>query len=41
MSIYKVVKRNGAIVTFEREKIENALKKAIQSCAGEDFSHVL
>jgi len=38
--IYKVRKRNGAIVTFEREKIKQALTKAIQSCDGHDFSGV-
>ncbi|MDR1944579.1 MAG: hypothetical protein LBQ59_00375 [Candidatus Peribacteria bacterium] len=31
MTIYKVRKRNGSIVTFEREKIEKAIEKAIKS----------
>jgi anaerobic ribonucleoside-triphosphate reductase len=31
MAIYKVRKRNGSIVTFEREKIEKAIEKAIKS----------
>lgn len=30
MAIYKVRKRNGAIVTFDRQKIESALKQAIE-----------
>ncbi|MDD2515631.1 MAG: ribonucleoside triphosphate reductase [Candidatus Gracilibacteria bacterium] len=40
MAIYKVRKRNGAIVTFDRNKIEDAIKKAIQSVGGDDFSQV-
>jgi hypothetical protein len=31
MTIYKIRKRNGSIVTFERNKIEIALEKAIKS----------
>lgn len=31
MAIYKVRKRNGAIVTFDRTKIEHAIEKAIES----------
>jgi ribonucleoside-triphosphate reductase len=41
MAIYKVRKRNGTIVTFDRVKIEKAIKKAIQSVGGEDFSPVV
>ena len=40
MAIYKVVKRNWAIVSFDREKIEKAIIKAIKSCSWNDFSHV-
>ncbi|MDD2486984.1 MAG: ribonucleoside triphosphate reductase [Candidatus Gracilibacteria bacterium] len=40
MAIYKVKKRNGSIVTFDRSKIENALKKAIEASGGSDFSEV-
>jgi ribonucleoside-triphosphate reductase len=40
MAIYKVRKRNGSIVTFEREKIEKAIEKAIKSVGGEDFTKV-
>lgn len=31
MSLYKVKKRNGTIVSFEREKIELAILKAMKS----------
>ena len=31
MALYKVMKRNGSVVNFDRYKIENALKKAIIS----------
>ncbi|MDD2565914.1 MAG: ribonucleoside triphosphate reductase [Candidatus Gracilibacteria bacterium] len=41
MAIYKVRKRNGAIVTFDRSKIEYALKKAIEAAGGKDFSEVV
>jgi anaerobic ribonucleoside-triphosphate reductase len=40
MAVYKIRKRNGAIVTFERAKIENALTKAIEAVGGDDFSRV-
>lgn len=40
MAIYKVRKRNGTIVSFDRMKIENALKKAIEGVGGTDFSRV-
>lgn len=41
MAIYKVRKRNGTIVSFDRTKIENALKKAIEGVGGTDFSRLL
>ena len=41
MAIYKVKKRNWAIVTFDRAKIEVALKKAIEACGWKDFSEVI
>lgn len=41
MAIYKIRKRNGAIVTFERSKIENAVKSAIEAVGGDDFSRVV
>jgi len=31
MAIYKVRKRNGAIVTFDKVKIEEAIKRAIKA----------
>lgn len=40
MAIYKVKKRNGAIVSFDRVKIESALTKAIEAVGGSDFSRV-
>jgi len=40
MTIYKVKKRNGSIVTFDRVKIEEALKKAIEASGWKDFSDV-
>lgn len=40
MAIYKVKKRNWAIVTFDRSKIEEALKKAIEAAWWKDFSEV-
>lgn len=41
MAIYKIRKRNGAIVTFDRAKIENAIHLAIEAVGGTDFSRVL
>ena len=40
MAIYKVEKRNGTIVTFDRLRIENALAKAIEAVGGNDFTEV-
>lgn len=40
MAVYKVRKRNGAIVSFDRKKIEDAIKKAIESVWWSDFSKV-
>lgn len=40
MAIYKVRKRNGTIVTFDRLKIEVAIAKAIEAAGGNDFSQV-
>ncbi len=34
MPLYKVRKRNGAIVTFDRNKIGNAIEKAVESVGG-------
>lgn len=40
MVIYKIRKRNGSIVTFERTKIEDAIKRAIEAVGGQDFSKI-
>ncbi|MDD5198104.1 MAG: ribonucleoside triphosphate reductase [Candidatus Gracilibacteria bacterium] len=40
MAIYKIRKRNGAIVTFDRTKIEHAIQSAIEAVGGTDFSRV-
>lgn len=40
MAIYKVRKRNGTIMTFDRLKIEAAVAKAIEAAGGDDYSHV-
>jgi hypothetical protein len=33
MAIYKIRKRNGAIIDFDIHKIEKAIKKAIEAAA--------
>jgi anaerobic ribonucleoside-triphosphate reductase len=40
MAIFKVKKRNGSIVDFDRVKIEHALKLAIEAVGGKDFSKI-
>lgn len=40
MAIYKVRKRNGAIIDFDITKIETAIKKAIEAVGGTDFSNI-
>jgi len=40
MAIYKIRKRNGAIIDFDLDKIENAIKKAIEAVGETDFSNV-
>lgn len=40
MQIFKIKKRNWSIVTFDITKIENAIKKAIESVWWTDFSEV-
>lgn len=40
MNFFKIKKRNGSFVTFDKNKIEKAIKKAIESVGGEDFSEV-
>jgi len=40
MAIYKVRKRNWAIIDFDISKIEHAIKRAIESVGGSDFQEV-
>lgn len=40
MPLFKIKKRNGRIVSFEKEKIATAIKAAIRSAWGSDFSRV-
>ncbi|HRX63947.1 MAG TPA: ribonucleoside triphosphate reductase [Candidatus Absconditabacterales bacterium] len=40
MAIFKVKKRNGSIVDFDRSKIEKAIKLAIEAVGGSDFSKI-
>lgn len=40
MSLYKVKKRNGTIVSFELQKIESAIKKAMESIGVTDYIYV-
>lgn len=40
MAIYKIRKRNGSIDTFNREKIEQSIRKAIAAVGGKNFSHI-
>ncbi len=41
MAIFKVKKRNWIITTFERQKIEKAIEKAIKSVWWNDFSEIV
>ena len=40
MAIYKVRKRNGAIIDFDISRIELAIKRAIEAVGGTDFKEV-
>ncbi len=40
MTIYKIKKRNGAIISFHKNKIERSIYKAIQAAWWNDFSEV-
>lgn len=40
MAIYKVRKRNWAIVSFDKQKMQNAIKKAIIASNWDDFSQI-
>ena len=40
MTIYKIRKRNGSIVTFEKEKIENAIQLAFEAVQNKEVDHI-
>lgn len=40
MAIYKVRKRNGAIIDFDISKIELAIKRAVEAIGGNDFKEI-
>jgi len=40
MAIYKLRKRNWAIIDFDISRIEQAIKKAIEAVGGTDFRDV-
>lgn len=40
MAIYKIKKRNGAITTFDRKKIEDAIRKAVIAAEWNDFTKI-
>ena len=40
MTIYKIRKRNWSIVTFEKEKIVNAIKSAFDAVQNNDVGHI-
>lgn len=40
MAIYKMRKRNGAIVSFDQDKIEHAITRAIEAVGESDLSRV-
>jgi hypothetical protein len=40
MTIYKIRKRNGSIVTFEKEKITSAIQAAFDAVQNKDIEHI-
>ena len=40
MTIYKIRKRNGSIVTFEKEKIEKAIQLAFEAVQNKEVDHI-
>jgi hypothetical protein len=40
MTIYKIRKRNGSIVTFEKNKILNAIKSAFEAVQNNGVDHI-
>jgi transcriptional regulator NrdR family protein len=40
MVIYKIRKRNGSIVTFEKEKIATAIQSAFEAVQNTEVEHI-
>jgi len=40
MTIYKIRKRNGSIVTFEKEKIATAIQLAFEAVQNKEVEHI-
>jgi hypothetical protein len=40
MTIYKIRKRNGSIVTFEKEKITAAIQAAFEAVQNPEVEHI-
>ena len=40
MTIYKIRKRNGSIVTFEKDKIANAIELAFEAVQNKEVDHI-
>ena len=40
MTIYKIRKRNGSIVTFEKDKITNAIQLAFEAVQNSEIQHI-
>ena len=40
MTIYKIRKRNGSIVTFEKDKIANAIQLAFEAVQNNEVEHI-
>ena len=40
MTIYKIRKRNGSIVTFEKEKIAEAMRLAFEAVQNNEIEHI-
>ena len=40
MTIYKIRKRNGSIVTFDKDKIANAIELAFEAVQNKEIEHI-
>jgi len=40
MGFFKIRKRNGSFATFDKAKIEEAIRKSIESVGGTNFDEV-